>query len=145
MRRFGLSIPDIEEIEALDLLTKFIFLTIIRFFLEMKDMGILKYSPRFAFRIDIFYTHYRKFCSEYRELCELYVTADAVARCLKILSNAGLISGGLSQDKNLWEYSTNVALEEAEELLNYHIRQIPSDEHKQLVFDIKINQSNNSK
>lgn len=145
MRRFKLSIPEIEELEALDFLTKFIFLTIIRFFLDVQSRGMGQYFLKFAFRLDLFHIHYRVFCSEYRKLCELYLSVEAVALSLRKLVMANLLTGDLNQEKNLWECSTNIALKEAEELLTYHIRQIPSDEHKQLVFDIGINQSNNSK
>ena len=140
MPRFKLSIPEIEEIEALDFVSKFIFLTIVRFFIDVQSRGMGQYFPKFTFRLDLFHIHYQKFCNEFKELCELYLSVEAVALSLRKLVMANLLHGGLNQEKNLWEYHTTLNLKEAEELLNYHLRQIPSDEHKQFVLDIAFTQ-----
>lgn len=136
MPRSKLSIPEAEALESLNFLTKFIFLTIIRFFLDVKQRGMGQHIPKFAFRLDLSYTHYQRFCSEYTELCELHLSAAAVALSLNKLVMAGLLRGGFNQEKNLWEYHTTLNLEATEHLLDYHLSQIPFDEHRQIIFDI---------
>lgn len=137
-----LSPAEIKAIASLDLVTKFIFLTVIRFFLRIKDIEDLVYNPRVAFSIYTFYMHYWRYCSEFKELCELELTTGAIFRSLKILlqSQSRLLSGDLDERKVFGEYHTNLPLQQTEELLVDHISSIPSREHKQYVLDLAFRQ-----
>ncbi len=131
-----ISIEHLEGLECLDLVSKFVLLTIIRFFRDIKQNGMEQHITKFTFRIDLFYIYYRTFCSEFKELCEFFLPVDAVARSLRNSFQAGLIFGGLNQTKNLWEYSTNLPLDFADELLTYHISYYTPEEQKQIILEI---------
>ena len=140
MTRLPLMFDEIEAINKLDLLNQFILLTIIRFYLHRKSEDIKQDSSKLAFQLDSFHTYYEKFCSEYTELCEIRYETKTLALVLQKLVASGLLAGGFSSEKNIWEYSVilqtpnvKIGLKEAENLLDYRISKIPSDKHKQIV------------
>lgn len=141
-RKLKLTPAEIKAIVSLDLVTKFVFLTVIRFFLHLKNQEDLVYNPGVAFSIYTFYLHSWRYCSEFKELCELHVTTGAIFRSLKILSQSQskLLSGTLDASKVFGHYHTNLPLQQTEELLVQHISAIPSEEHKQYVLDLAFRQ-----